>query len=129
MIVLDNLSIRAGTFTLEGLSLTLAAGEYAVLMGATGSGKTTLLETICGLKPVVSGSIHLHGLDATHLKPAERDVGYVPQDRALFPTMTVWQHLAFALVVRRWKRQAVAERVGELAELLRLGRLLDRRPQ
>src|SRR5215207_7725486 len=100
MIVLDNLSIRAGTFTLEGLSLTLAAGQYAVLMGATGSGKTTLLETVCGLKSAAAGAIRLHGRDVTRLKPAERGIGYVPQDRALFPTMTVWQHLAFALVIR-----------------------------
>src|SRR5213075_2614866 len=64
----------------------------------------------------------------THLKPAERGVGYVPQDRALFPTMTVWQHLAFALAIRHWKRPAIAERVAELADLLHLGRLLDRKP-
>ncbi len=53
-------------------------------MGRTGAGKTTLLEAICGLKPIRSGTIHLLGVDVTHLKPAERGVGYVPQDLALF---------------------------------------------
>ena len=55
-------------------------------------------------------------------------VGYVPQDRALFPTMTVWDHLAFALAIRKWPADAVAERVGELADLLGIGRLLNRKP-
>jgi spermidine/putrescine transport system ATP-binding protein len=78
---------------------------------------------------VASGSIHLLNLDVTHLHPAERGVGYVPQDLALFQTMTVRDHLAFALEVRRWDWDAVARRVGELAGLLGLERLLHRRPQ
>ncbi|MCI0463164.1 MAG: ATP-binding cassette domain-containing protein [Gemmataceae bacterium] len=128
MIVVENLTVRAGSFALEGVSFSLATGQYGVLMGRTGSGKTTLLEALCGLKRVASGNILLLGRDVTHLPPAERGVGYVPQDRALFPTMSVWQHLAFALAVRRWPGQAISERVGELAELLGLGRLLDRKP-
>src|SRR5262245_21668269 len=128
MIVVDNLTVRAGGFAPERLSFTVAAGQSAVLMGKTGSGKTTLLEAVCGLKPVTAGSIRLLDRDVTHLKPAERGVGYVPQDRALFPTMTVWQHLAFALAVRRWPPGAVAGRVEELAALLGIGRLLGRRP-
>jgi ABC-type sugar transport system ATPase subunit len=97
-------------------------------MGKTGSGKTTLLESLCGLKPVQGGSIRLLGQDVTRLKPAERGVGYVPQDLALFPTMTVREHLAFALLVRRWEAGHVARRVGELSELLGLGQLLERLP-
>jgi ABC-type sugar transport system ATPase subunit len=128
MIAIDNLGISAGRFALDGVSFDVAAGQYAVLMGKTGSGKTTILEAICGLKRVRAGRVLLHGEDVTALKPAERGIGYVPQDRALFPAMTVWDHLAFALVVRRWDRRRIAERVGELADLLGLGRLLDRKP-
>jgi ABC-type sugar transport system ATPase subunit len=128
MIAVENLTIRAGSFALEGVSFALGTGQYGVLMGKTGCGKTTLLEGICGLKAVTRGTISLLGRNVTHLPPAERGVGYVPQDRALFPTMTAWQHLAFALVVRRWPAAAIGERVGELAELLGLGRLLDRKP-
>src|SRR5437764_13653633 len=128
MIAVENLAVRAGSFLLEGVSFALAAGQYGVLMGRTGSGKTTLLEAVCGLKPVLGGRVTLVDRDVTRLRPAERGVGYVPQDRALFPTMTVWDHLAFALEIRKWPAEAVAERVGELADLLGLARLLDRKP-
>jgi ABC-type sugar transport system ATPase subunit len=97
-------------------------------MGKTGSGKTTLLEALCGLKPVASGSVVLDGVDVTHWKPADRGVGYVPQDLALFPHLTVRDHLAFALFVRGWSRPDVQRRVGELAELLGLAHLLSRYP-
>ena len=128
MILLDNLSLRAGAFALDGLSLSVAAGEYAVLMGKTGCGKTSLLEAICGLRPVTAGRIVLVGRDVTRLRPAERGVGYVPQDLALFPTLTVRDHLAFALVVRRWRGAEIECRVAELAGLLGIGHLLARYP-
>src|SRR5262245_38593751 len=113
MIRVRDLTVRVGTFALEGVSFTLAAGRYAVLMGKTGSGKSTLLEAIAGLKPVEGGTVELTGRDVTRLRPADRGVGYVPQDLALFPTLTVREHLAFALVVRRWDRAAIDRRVAE----------------
>jgi molybdate/tungstate transport system ATP-binding protein len=128
MIVVADLSVRVGAFLLEGISFTASLSEYIVLMGKTGCGKTTLLEAICGLKRVDAGSIRLHGRDVTHLKPAERGIGYVPQDLALFPTLTVREHLAFALMVRRWERIAIERRVGELSELLGIRHLLERKP-
>jgi ABC-type sugar transport system ATPase subunit len=128
MIAVENLTVRAGAFALEGVSFALDTGQYGVLMGRTGCGKTTLLEAVCGLKPVLGGRVTLMGRDVTRLRPGERGVGYVPQDRALFPTMTVWDHLAFALLIRKWPADAVAERVGELADLLGIGRLLHRKP-
>ncbi|MBI3410530.1 MAG: ATP-binding cassette domain-containing protein [Planctomycetes bacterium] len=128
MIALEHLSIVSGTFALERVDLLVPTGRYAVLMGKTGSGKTTLLEAICGLRRVTAGRIRLLARDVTGLKPAERDLGYVPQDRALFQTMTVWENLAFALRVRRWNKDRIAERVEELAALLGLTDLLLRRP-
>jgi ABC-type sugar transport system ATPase subunit len=128
MISVDCLSLRAGSFALDGLSFEVPTGQYAVLMGRTGSGKTTLLESICGLKPVHAGTIRLMGADVTRLCPAERGVGYVPQDLALFPTHTVRQHLSFAVELRNWPQAAIDARVAELAELLGIGLLLDRRP-
>jgi ABC-type sugar transport system ATPase subunit len=98
-------------------------------MGKTGCGKTTLLEAICGLRQVHAGRIVLLGRDVTQLKPAQRGVGYVPQDLALFPGHTVREHLAFALEVRRWSRAAIDARVRELAGLLGITHLLDRYPQ
>src|SRR5579884_1235493 len=128
MIAVDNLSLRSGAFAVDGVSFAVPTGAYAVLMGRTGCGKTTLLEAVCGLKPVRSGRIVLLGRDVTGLKPADRGVGYVPQDLALFPGLTVREHLAFALTVRRWPAEAVEERVDGLARLLGIGHLLGRRP-
>jgi ABC-type sugar transport system ATPase subunit len=128
VIAVEGLSVRQGTFALTDVTFTVPAGQYAVLMGRTGSGKTTILEAICGLKPLAAGRIHLQGRDVTRLKPAERGVGYVPQDRALFATMSVAEHLAFALEIRRWPRDAIVARVGELASLLGIVPLLERRP-
>lgn len=129
MIRIDRLSVRVGGFVLDRLSFELPSGSYAVLMGRTGSGKTTLLEAICGLRPVTEGVIELLGRPVQCLPPGERGIGYVPQDRALFPTMTVAAHLAFALFVRRWPRAAIEQRVLELAGLLGIEHLLARRPQ
>jgi ABC-type sugar transport system ATPase subunit len=128
MIRLENLTVRVASFCLAGIDLEIPSGSYAVLMGRTGSGKTTVLEAICGLKPVAGGVIRLDGREVQHLKPAARGIGYVPQDRALFQTLTVRENLAFALRVRRWDRAASEARVQELARLLGLGPLLDRKP-
>ena len=124
----EQLAVRAGAFALRGINFEVPVGQYAVLMGKTGSGKTTLLEALCGLQRVTAGSISLMGREVTRLKPAERGLGYVPQDRALFQTMTVREHLAFAPRIRRWPRADIDQRVTELAGWLGLEKLLDRRP-
>jgi ABC-type sugar transport system ATPase subunit len=128
MISVEGLAVRAGAFALEGVSFEVPAGGYAVLMGKTGSGKTSILEAICGLRPTAAGRVRLGERDVTDLAPADRGVGYVPQDRALFRTMTVREHLAFSPRVRGWEREAIRARVEEMAGLLGIERLLDRRP-
>lgn len=127
MIELENVTVRSGAFVLTNISAVIPEGEYAVLMGGTGQGKTTILEAICGLRPIVSGRIRLEDADVTRWKPADRSIGYVPQDLALFPTMTVREHLEFALRLRRASRALLSERVAELADVLGIGPLLDRR--
>ena len=126
MIELDNLSIRSGPFTISGINLLVPAGSYGVLMGGTGQGKTTILEAICGLRTVTSGRVLLGGVDMTRYKPADRGVGYLPQDLGLFPTMTVRGHLEFALRVRRAPRPIINDRVAELSKLLGIEPLLAR---
>ncbi len=126
MIELNQLSIRSGAFALSGVNLSIPEGAYAVLMGGTGQGKTTILEAICGLRPVTSGRVVLCGVDVTRHKPADRGVGYVPQDLGLFPMMTVRGHLEFALKVRRAPAAAIRMRVDELAGVLGIAPLLDR---
>ncbi len=129
MIRVEELSVRAGAFTLRGVSFAVPAGAHAVLMGRTGSGKTTLLEAICGLRPVVGGTIHLQDQEVTHWPPARRGIGLVPQDAALFGHLTVREHLSFALSLRRWSREQIEARVAELAAWLGLTPLLDRPPR
>lgn len=129
MIEVSNLAVHQGEFALEGISFRIEAGEYAVLMGQTGRGKTTILEALCGLRRISAGQILLKGHDVTHWSPADREVGYVPQDLALFPTMTVRQHLAFALTHRKASKKVITERVDEMATMLGIGPLLSRNIQ
>lgn len=126
MIELHGVSIRSGTFALNDVNLSIREGAYAILMGGTGQGKTTILEAISGLKPVTSGKVILCGEDVTHRKPADRGVGYVPQDLGLFPTLTVRGHLEFALRIRRRAAREINSRVEELARLLGIEKLLSR---
>ena len=129
MIRVQDLSLQLGGFRLERVSFEVPKGEYAVLMGKTGTGKTTLLECICGLRAITSGKIWLGSREVTHLPPAQRGIGYVPQDGALFGHMTVRQHLTFPLEIRRWKPADIERRAKELSRLLALEELLDRRPR
>jgi ABC-type sugar transport system ATPase subunit len=127
MIELREIMIRSGPFSLTNVAMTIPAGTYAVLMGGTGQGKTTILEAICGLRSVAAGRVILHGDDTTDWKPGDRGVGYVPQDLALFPMMTVRGHLEFALRVRRCSSRVMHDRVAELAHVLGIEPLLGRR--
>lgn len=129
MIELRGASLAAGSFRLDDLDLEVPPGAYAVLMGRTGCGKTTLLEALCGLQPLKAGTLRLGGRDVTDLGPAEREVGYVPQDGALFPTMTVLDHLAFGPRFRGWGKAEILARVYELASALGIKELLWRRPR
>ena len=128
MISIEDLCVSSGQFRIEGINLEVPTGAYGVLMGRTGCGKTTVLEAICGLKRPQRGAIRLMGRDVTRLKAAERGIGYVPQDRSLFQTMTVADNIGFAARIRHWPRDRIRQRVDELAELLGLTDLLTRMP-
>jgi molybdate/tungstate transport system ATP-binding protein len=128
VIRLEKVSVNSGAFQLAGIDIEIPTGQYAVLMGRTGSGKTTLLEAICGLRRVVDGRIFLMNVDVTASRPAGRGIGYVPQDSALFGTMTVREHLGFAPSIRGWNRADLCKRIAELSELLGITHLLDRKP-
>lgn len=128
MIRAAGLTVRAGEFVRAGISFEIPAGSYAVLMGRTGSGKTTLLEALCGLRAVECGRITLEGRDVTRLPPGQRGIGYVPQDRALFPQMSVRENIAFGPRVQRWEETRIRRRVEQLAALLGVEHLLGRMP-
>src|SRR5262245_48369015 len=101
-IVLDQLSKQyAGQAIVEELSLSVAEGEFFVLLGASGSGKSTVLRLIAGLARPDGGSVRLHGRDVTMLSPQERGVGFVFQNYSIFRHMTVAENIEFGLKIRR----------------------------
>jgi len=124
----DNISWHAGAFRLERVSFTVPVKSYAVLMGRTGCGKTSLLEILCGLRRAQSGRMFIGGRDVTNEPPGERGIGYVPQDGAMFPTMTVRKNIGFALRLRNRSSDEIQQRVNELAANLGVAHLLDRLP-
>ena len=118
-----------GVRAVDGVDLTIADGEFMVLVGPSGCGKTTLLRSIGGLETITEGRILIDGRDVTKEQPAQRDLAMVFQNYALYPHMTVRENLGYALRVRKLKKPEVNRRVEEAAKLLGLDGLLDRRPR
>jgi multiple sugar transport system ATP-binding protein len=110
------------------VDLRIEDGEFMVLVGPSGCGKSTLLRLIAGLEEVTAGEIRIGERDVTDLAPRHRDVAMVFQSYALYPHMTVRQNLGYGLRVRRTSKAEIRSRVDEVARLLRLDELLDRRP-
>ena len=128
MIEIKDLAVTNGSFKLQDINLTVQTGQYAILTGPTGCGKSTLLETICGLKCLSAGKILIDGQPIHGLPPAARQIGFVPQDAAMFPGMTVEKQIGFALTIRKFGRGVYEQRVDELLNLLELNDLRTRTP-
>lgn len=126
MIELRDVTLRVGQFELSRVSFRVERGQYAVLMGRTGGGKSTILEALCGLRTVAAGSVWLADRDVTWADPADRGIGYVPQDLALFPSYSVREHLAFALKLRKATVKQIEDRIRDVSELLGIAKLLSR---
>ena len=94
-----DLTLHAGSFAVQDISLTVGEGEYFVLMGMTGSGKSLLLKAVCGLARISRGQVRLHSRDITALEARFRNIGYVPQDGGLFPHLDVLHNILFPLTV------------------------------
>jgi multiple sugar transport system ATP-binding protein len=112
----------------DDVSLEIASGEFMVLVGPSGCGKSTLMRMIAGLEDVTDGTILIGDRDVTDLSPRNRDIAMVFQNYALYPHMSVRKNLGYGLKVRNTPRAEVDRRVHEVAKLLGLGELLDRRP-
>src|SRR5919206_561299 len=105
------------------VDLTIASGEFMVLVGPSGCGKSTLLRMIAGLEEVTGGTISIGDRDVTDLAPRSRDIAMVFQTYALYPHMTVRQNMGYGLKARRTPKTEIARRVDEVAALLGLDEL------
>jgi multiple sugar transport system ATP-binding protein len=112
----------------EDVNLTIGSGEFMVLVGPSGCGKSTLLRMIAGLEEVSEGEIWIGDREVSRLAPRDRDVAMVFQNYALYPHLTVAKNLGYGLKVRHTAKSEIAQRVAEVARLLGLEELLDRRP-
>ena len=113
---------------LPEVDLTVARGEFCTLLGASGSGKTTLLKIIAGFESPDAGVVKIGGRDVTHTPISDRNIGMVFQNYALFPYMSVFENVAFALRMRRLNEDDIRRRVLEALDLVSLVPLQDRKP-
>lgn len=127
---LTNISkVFAGqTRAVDRVSLTVEDGEFVALLGPSGCGKSTLLRMIAGLETLTEGQVDLAGMRLDTVPPSKRDVAMVFQNYALYPHMTAFGNMAYALKNRGVTRDAIRVRVEQAAQLLQLTELLDRKP-
>lgn len=126
MIRIRGLRVELGQFSLRGVDLDVAEGEYFVLLGPTGAGKTVLIECLAGLQRPDAGEICLAGRLVNGLRPEERGIGYLPQDYSLFPHLSVSANIGFGLRIRRRPAREIGETTRRLAGMLHIEHLLPR---
>ena len=112
-----------------GIDLAVQQGEFLTLLGPSGSGKTTILKMIAGFEAPTSGAIELAGRDVSRLSPAERGIGVVFQQYALFPHMTVAENIAYPLTLRKWPAPERTQRVQQMLDLVELAGYGGRYPR
>jgi multiple sugar transport system ATP-binding protein len=117
-----------GASAVRDLNLTIADGEFVILVGPSGCGKTTTLNMIAGLEDISSGELRIGGERMNEKAPKDRDIAMVFQSYALYPHMTVRQNIAFPLTLAKMKKPEIAKKVEETARTLDLTDLLDRKP-
>ncbi len=129
-IVLEHVSksYPDGAVAVRDLSITIADGEFLILVGPSGCGKTTTLNMIAGLEDISSGELRIGGERMNEKAPKDRDIAMVFQSYALYPHMTVRQNIAFPLTLAKMKKAEIAQKVEETAKTLDLSELLDRKP-
>jgi multiple sugar transport system ATP-binding protein len=121
--------IFGGVRAIKGIDLTINKGEFIVFVGPSGCGKSTLLRLIAGLETVDQGSVLLDGRDITHLSSSKRDLAMVFQSYALYPHMSVYDNMSFALMLAKVDQQVIQEKVERVAKILNLEPYLRRTPK
>lgn len=126
---INNVSKHYGEFqALHNIEIQIENGEFLALVGPSGCGKSTLMNTIAGLEDISNGQIKMAQRNVTDLAPKDRDIAMVFQSYALYPSMTVYQNIAFALEIRNLPKEKIAKEVKRVATLLKIEHLLDRKP-
>ena len=129
-IILDKVCKSYGSVTVVAeFSLTVAHGEFIVLVGPSGCGKSTTLRMVAGLEDTSGGNIHIGERDVTNLEPKDRNIAMVFQNYALYPHKTVYENLAFGLRMRKALPSEIADQVKWAAEILSIEHLLQRKPR
>lgn len=123
-----NKSYPNGATAVKDLNITIADGEFLILVGPSGCGKTTTLNMIAGLEDISSGELRIGGERVNEKAPKDRDIAMVFQSYALYPHMTVRQNIAFPLTLAKMNKAQIAQKVSETAKILDLSELLDRKP-
>ena len=113
---------------LKRIDIHVEAGEFLILVGPSGCGKSTLLSLIAGLEDPTEGEIHIGARNVVGVPPAQRDIAMVFQSYALYPTMSVAENIGFAMEIRKVPKAERKRRIDEVAAMLQIGHLLDRRP-
>jgi multiple sugar transport system ATP-binding protein len=121
-------AFAGGVIAVDDVNLTIEDGEFMVLVGPSGCGKSTLLRMIAGLEEITAGTISIGDREITELPPPDRDIAMVFQNYALYPHMSVRENLGFGLSVRHTPKSEIKRRVSDVATLLGLDQLLDRKP-
>lgn len=128
-VTLENIKKSFGTVVaVDDVNLTIHDHEFVVLVGPSGCGKTTTLRMIAGLETATAGSIFIGPKKVNDLPPKDRDIAMVFQNYALYPHMTVYNNLAFALKLRGYSKEEIKQRVNQTTQILDIGHLLERKP-
>jgi len=118
-----------GTHVIRGVDISIADGEFCVLVGPSGCGKSTLLRMIAGLEEITKGEISIGGRVVNRVPPKERDIAMVFQNYALYPHMTVRDNMSFALMLAKQSKAEISAHVAKAAGILGLEPYLDRYPR
>lgn len=117
------------SYAVKNVNLEVNDRDFVILVGPSGCGKSTTLRMVAGLEEISEGEMWLDGKFANYLDHKERDLSMVFQNYALYPTMSVYDNIAFSLKVRKVDKKTINERVNEVAEIMELKDLLKRRPK
>lgn len=130
-IVLKNLNkvYPGGVEAVKDFNLEIMDTEFIVLVGPSGCGKSTVLRMIAGLEEITEGKLYIDGNKVNHVAPKDRDIAMVFQNYALYPHMTIYKNLAFALSLRKLSKKEIDKKVSETAKMLEIEHLLDRKPK